>query len=78
MKVKENIKEFIVESSYSDSEKIQEDTLIFKEGFFDSMGFVNLIGFLEENYGVNMEDKDLIEENFESINAIANFIDSKK
>lgn len=74
---KKKIKNFIVESSYSDADKIMEDTLIFKEGYFDSMGFVNLLGFLEESFGIKMDDKDLVEENFESINAIADFIQRK-
>jgi acyl carrier protein len=38
------------------------------------MGFVLLITFLEEEFGVKTVDADLIEENFESINAITDFI----
>ena len=74
---KQKIKNFIIESSYSDPEKIKDETLIFKEGFFDSMGFVNLLGFLEENFNIKMDDKDLVEENFESINSISKFVTLK-
>lgn len=74
----QKIKDFIVETSFSDADQINDETKIFQEGFFDSMGFVNLLGFLEENFGITMDDKDLVEENFESINAIANFIKSKQ
>ena len=56
---------------------IKDSTLIFQEGFFDSMGFVMLIDFLEENYGVKTNDDDLVEENFESIDAISGFVESK-
>ena len=38
------------------------------------MGFVVLITFLKENFGIKTIDEDLIEENFESINAITDFI----
>ena len=37
-----------------------------------------LITFLEEEYGIKTIDADLIEENFESINAISDFINRKK
>jgi len=48
--------------------------LIFKEGYFDSMGFVRLISFIEEEFDIKTVDTDLIEENFKSINSIAAFI----
>ena len=70
----EKIKQYIVETSHADANKIKNESLIFKEGFFDSMGFIMLITFLEEEFGIKTIDADLIEENFESINAIADFV----
>ena len=74
----DRIKQYIVETSHADANKIKKDSLIFKEGFFDSMGFIMLITFLEEEFGIKTIDADLIEENFESINAISDFINRKK
>jgi acyl carrier protein len=70
----ERIKQYIVETSHADANKIKNESLIFKEGFFDSMGFIMLITFLEEQFGIKTIDADLVEENFESINAISDFI----
>jgi len=70
----ERIKQYIVETSHADDNKIKNESLIFKEGFFDSMGFIMLITFLEEQFGIKTIDADLVEENFESINAISDFI----
>jgi acyl carrier protein len=75
--VKEKIRNYIVQSSHADANKIKDESLIFKEGFFDSMGFIMLITFLEEEFGIKTVDSDLIEENFESINAISEFIQRK-
>lgn len=75
---KEKIKNYIVQTSHADAAKIRDESLIFKEGFFDSMGFIMLITFLEEEFGIKTFDSDLIEENFESINAISDFILKKK
>lgn len=74
---KETIKNYIKENTFKEADKIQEDTLIFQEGFFDSMGFVMLIDFLENKFGIKTNDDDLIEENFESINAINQFVERK-
>ena len=71
---KEKIRNYIVQTSHADANKIKDESLIFKEGFFDSMGFIMLITFLEEEFGIKTVDSDLIEENFESINAISEFI----
>jgi len=78
LEVKEKVKEYILQASYSENKNIKDDSLIFKEGYFDSMGFVLLITFLEDNFGVKIVDADLMEENFESINAITDFVSRKK
>lgn len=75
--IKNKVKDYIIRETFTDNSKIKDDTLIFKEGYFDSMGFVMLITFLEEEFNIKTVDSDLIEENFESINAITDFIARK-
>lgn len=72
--IKNKVKAYILQNTTADKDKLKDDSLIFKEGYFDSMGFVMLITFFEEEFGAKTVDADLIEENFESINAIADFI----
>ncbi|MFW6042749.1 MAG: acyl carrier protein [Marinilabiliaceae bacterium] len=76
--MKEDIKGFIAETAFADPREIQEDTLLFEEGIFDSMGLLNLISFLEENYGVRTDDTDLVEDNFRNLRAIEDFVSRKK
>jgi acyl carrier protein len=78
LSIKEKVKEFILKTTLADKTKITDESLIFKEGFFDSMGFVMILTFLEETFGVKVQDADLVEENFESINAISDFVSRKK
>jgi acyl carrier protein len=73
----EQLRNFISETTFTDKEKIKEDTLIFEEGIFDSLGFLSLISFLDEELGIEVADNELVEENFESINAILAFISGK-
>jgi acyl carrier protein len=75
--IKEKVKSYIHQAAHVDNEKIKDESLIFKEGYFDSMGFMVLITFIEEEFGIKTGDLDLTEENFESINAITDFIDRK-
>jgi acyl carrier protein len=76
-KLTEQLRNFISESTFTDIEKIKEDTLVFEEGIFDSLGFLSLISFVEEELGIEVADEELLEENFESINAIAAFVARK-
>ncbi len=75
--IKTKIKNYILESTFDDVEKITDETLIFEEGVLDSMGLLFLIEFLKEELGVTTNDDELVEENFESINKIVAFLESK-
>lgn len=76
--IKQKVKDYILEVSFAENEKINNETMIFQEGYLDSMGFVMLLGFIEESFGIKPNDDDLIEENFESIIAISDFIAKKQ
>jgi acyl carrier protein len=76
--IREKVRTYVLQAVYVDKEKIKDDSLIFKEGYFDSMGFMVLITYIEEEFGIKTNDADLLEENFESINAITEFIIRKK
>ena len=72
--IKEKVKSYIRQATYVNNEKILDESLFFKEGYLDSMGFIMLITFIEDEFAFKTSDSDLIEENFESINAIASYI----
>ena len=74
---RKKVKQYVLQEAFAEKNKIQNDSLIFKEGYFDSMGFMRLITFIEEEFGIKIIDADLKEENFESINAMTDFIDRK-
>ena len=51
---------------------------IFNSGIIDSLGFVNLIGFISEAFEIEFEPEDLIEDNFYSLERMAQVILLKK
>lgn len=51
---------------------------IFASGIIDSMGFVNLIGFISQEFQIELDPEDLVEDNFYSLARIAEFIAEKK
>lgn len=75
--ITDKIRSYVLEETFADNGKINNDSLVFKEGYFDSMGFVRLVSYLENEFGISIGDEDLVEKNFESINAISNFVSSR-
>jgi acyl carrier protein len=47
-------------------------------GIIDSLGFVELVEEVQLRYGLPVEDVEITEENFGSINAIAEFVAAKQ
>lgn len=78
IETKNKIRDYILESTFDDVANITDDTLIFEKGVLDSMGLLFLIEFLKEEFGVTTNDDELVVENFESINNIVAFLESKQ
>ena len=75
--IKDKIRNFILKLSYLPQDKVNNETMIFFQGILDSMGFITLINFLEDTFLLKANDDDLVETNFESVNAIAEFVARK-
>lgn len=58
--------------------QLDQQENIFDSGIIDSLGFVNLIGFISETFEIEFEPEDLIEDNFYSLEKIAQVILQKK
>ncbi len=47
---------------------------LFERGYVDSVGFVELLEFLSQEFGVEVPDEDLLDDAFSSINGIAQIV----
>ena len=72
------VRNYIVENFvFGDEEYIDEETLILEKGIIDSTGILELVVFMEKKFNFQIEDEELIPENFQSVKNIANFIVNK-
>lgn len=55
------------------TEDIAEDTELLMSGVIDSLGIMNLVGWLEQQLGVEIDPGDVVIENFETAAAIMSF-----
>ena len=70
---KEKIFEFFKAKGVS--ENLDFETDLFKGGFIDSLFAFEVVVFLEETFGVHLDNKDITEENFRTITSMASMID---
>ena len=70
----EKVQSYIIKESFTDKADIQYDTLIFENNLLDSMGFLFLMDYLKEEFDIEVEDNELINDNFKSINSISEFV----
>ncbi len=75
--IKEKIRAHVLQNTHAPGTSIKDESLIFKEGYLDSMGLILMITFIEDEFNIKTSDEDLVEKNFESINAISGFIKNK-
>lgn len=60
-----------------DHESIPTDVGLLKAGVIDSFGFVELVVFVEQHFGLSLDDDELNDSNFGSLMALADFIQRK-
>ncbi|MCZ2458005.1 MAG: acyl carrier protein [Chitinophagales bacterium] len=75
--IKDKIRLYIAEETYTSPDQVKDETKIFDEGLFDSMGFILLINFIEETFSIKAKDSELLDSNFETLNAMAEYITRK-
>lgn len=61
----------------SDENALGNDDSFLDKGIIDSTGILELVMFLEEQFGVKVDDSELLPENFDSINRLAQFVARK-
>lgn len=80
MDVKEQIKRFIIDELMHGevhSTPGDDDSLL-EQGVLDSLGLMRVLEFLRDEYHLTIDDEEVVPENFQSINAIATFVDKRR
>jgi acyl carrier protein len=77
MDIKETVKSFL-QKKIGDDKTFTYDDDIFKLGLVNSLFALELVVFLENSFGITVENEDLNLENFNKISNIEQFINRKK
>jgi acyl carrier protein len=80
MEVENEIRNFIAENFlFGNREKLPgDDDSFLQKGLIDSTGILEVISFIEEKFGISVEDDELVPENLDSIRSLTGFIGRKR
>jgi acyl carrier protein len=59
------------------TKNVGNDEPLLKNGLIDSLGILEVVAFIEKEFGIVVSDEDLLPENFGSIHSLASFVHNK-
>ena len=79
MDLQAQVKQFLVKNFYvSDPAELTADTSLITGGYVDSTGMLEVIAFLEAEFGFAVADDETTPENLETIGRIAAFVERRR
>ena len=76
--IKTELRNFIVANFlFGHGERLSDEQSLLDGGFIDSTGVLELVSHIEEKYGIELADQELIPENLDSVAAVAQFVQRK-
>ncbi len=79
LRKKEKIRQFIIETFLFDADDaaLDDDESLLDLGIIDSTGVLEMVAFVEEEFGIEVNDEELVPENLDSISNLAAYIEKK-
>jgi acyl carrier protein len=78
--IKSTLEQFIVNDLLigRNQGEIGPETSLISSGIIDSLSLIRLINFIEDRFGLVVEDEEVVPDNFETINALGALISAKQ
>ena len=76
MSIETLIRTYILENFLftDDDSLLQNNASFLEEGIVDSTGVLELVMFVEETFGITVEDEEILPENFDSVAQLAQYV----
>lgn len=78
--IKDQVRQYIVDNFImgSDEQPFSDADSLLELHIVDSTGFLELIVFIEDTFGIQVADEDMVPENLDGLNAIETYVNRKK
>lgn len=77
--VEQTIRTYIAENILFSGHKYpySDETSFLNEGVLDSMNVLQLVTYVEKHFAINVEDDEIVPDNFDSVSKLAGYIRGK-
>lgn len=78
--IKQQVRAYIIDNFLMGEAagELGDDTSFMERHIIDSTGFLELIAFLEETFGIKVKDEEMVPENLDSLSSIEAYVRSKR
>ena len=77
--IREQVRSFVRTNFYvPDGVALGDDSSLLEQGIIDSTGVLELIGFIEDSFGITVDDAEMVPQNLDSVACIASFVGRKQ
>jgi len=79
MEIKAQVRAFVTSNFYvADPSSLEDEASLLDRGIIDSTGVLEVIYFIEDTFGIAVEDSEMLPDNLDSIERITNFVSRKR
>ena len=80
MSVEQKLRGYILENFLftEDPKALDNADSFMKKGIIDSTGILEVINFLQDEFGIRVEDEEMVPANLDSVNSIVSFVERKR
>lgn len=76
---KDQVRAFLAANFYvGDVAALRDDASLIDKGIIDSTGVLEVVGFIEQTFGIVVDDSELLPENLDTIQGIAAYVIRKQ
>jgi len=76
--IADRVRRFVTTNFYVESGAVADGASLLEQGIVDSTGVLEIVAFLESEFGIAVEDDELLPRNLDSIAAISTYVRRKQ
>ncbi len=77
--IRQEIRHFVIQNFlFGQQQDLKDNASFLDAGIVDSTGVLELVAHIEERYGIKVADDELIPDNLDSVEAIAQFVERRR
>ena len=77
--IRDKIRTFLVENflALGDATELDDGESLLEIGIIDSTGVLELVGFLEQTFGLGVQDQEVVPENLDTVDNVVTYVVGK-